>query len=225
MEEIAGQRGISAGYDIKFIPTRHSLLSRLKNGQDQDSWRSFFETYWRAIYSTARRSGLEDVEAQDVVQETVISVFKSIQHAGYDKSKGRFKYWLLRVTKRRIVDELRKRIKGQISLSLDSSSSKAGVEDPLQQIPDPAGCELEAIWETEWEHNLLEAALERVKQKVDAKNYQIFDLHVFKNRSVAEVAQVTNVSPARVYLVKHRIQKVLRQELEIVRNGVGLDGI
>ncbi|HEY3854845.1 MAG TPA: sigma-70 family RNA polymerase sigma factor [Verrucomicrobiae bacterium] len=221
MEQIPRQNEASAGYDIKFIPTRDSLLSRLKNGQDQESWRSFFETYWRAVYGTARRAGLTDEEAQDVVQETVLSVFKSLQ-SGYDKGKGRFKFWLLRLIQRRIVDEFRKRMKGQVSLNAERSDGKGNEEDALQQIPDPAGCELEAVWEAEWENNLLEAALERVKQKVELKNYQIFDLHVCKSRSVTEVAQVMNVSPARVYLVKHRLQRILKQELETVGNGVGL---
>jgi RNA polymerase sigma factor (sigma-70 family) len=220
MEEIARQSEANAGYDIKSIPTRDSLLSRLKNGQDQESWRTFFETYWRAIYGTARRAGLAEEEAQDVVQETVLSVFKSL-HSGYDKDKGRFKFWLLRLIQRRIVDEFRKRLKGQISLN-EERDGKAGEEDPLQQIPDPAGCQLEAVWEAEWEHNLLEAALERVKKKVDLKNYQIFDLHVLKSLSVTEVSQVMNVNPARVYLVKHRLQRILKQELEAIGNGVGL---
>ena len=54
------------------IPTRYSLLSRLQDWDDQESWRVFFDTYWRLIYSVAARSGLTESEAQDVVQETII---------------------------------------------------------------------------------------------------------------------------------------------------------
>ena len=61
------------------IPTRYSLLSRLQDREDQDSWKDFFDTYWRLIYSFAIKSGLTDAEAQDVVQETVISVAQDIQ--------------------------------------------------------------------------------------------------------------------------------------------------
>src|ERR1043166_8349867 len=62
----------------ELIPTRQSLLSRLKDFDDHESWRDFFETYWRLIFNTAVKAGLTEVEAQDVVQGTVISGFKSM---------------------------------------------------------------------------------------------------------------------------------------------------
>ena len=58
--------------EADFIPTRRTLLSRLKNFDDHLSWRNFFDTYWKLIYSVALKSGLRDAEAQEVVQETVI---------------------------------------------------------------------------------------------------------------------------------------------------------
>ncbi len=60
------------------VPTRRSLLSRLKRWEDQDSWREFFDTYWKLIYSVAVKSGLSDQEAEDVVQETVLTVAKKM---------------------------------------------------------------------------------------------------------------------------------------------------
>jgi hypothetical protein len=51
----------------ELIPTRESLLSRLKNWEDRDSWEDFFDTYWKLIYGTARKAGLTDAEAQDIV--------------------------------------------------------------------------------------------------------------------------------------------------------------
>src|SRR5688572_618544 len=35
----------------EFIPTRQSLLSRLRDWDDRESWNDFFETYWKLIYS------------------------------------------------------------------------------------------------------------------------------------------------------------------------------
>ena len=62
------------------LPTRRSLLSRLRDWQDQEGWREFFDTYWRLIYNVARNSGLADAEAQDVVQNTFIYLALSIVH-------------------------------------------------------------------------------------------------------------------------------------------------
>ncbi len=47
----------------EFLPTRKSLLSRLKNWDDSQSWREFFDTYWSLIYGVAIKGGLSDAEA------------------------------------------------------------------------------------------------------------------------------------------------------------------
>src|SRR5580658_10178103 len=71
MQEVAFRAETAAVDGVKGIPTRRSLLSRLKNWNDNESWKTFFDTYWRLIYNTAVRAGLNDAEAQDVVQDTI----------------------------------------------------------------------------------------------------------------------------------------------------------
>src|SRR5215216_3070583 len=93
------------------LSTRYSLLSRLQDWDDQDSWKDFFDTYWRLIYAVALKSGLTETEAQDVVQETVISVAKDIHKFKRDRKLGSFKGWLRNITLWRIADRLRKRTK------------------------------------------------------------------------------------------------------------------
>ncbi|MBM3833633.1 MAG: sigma-70 family RNA polymerase sigma factor [Verrucomicrobia bacterium] len=63
----------------EFIPTRRSLLSRLKDWDDQESWKEFFNTYWKLIYGVAIKSGLTDAEAPDVVQDAIISIAKKMR--------------------------------------------------------------------------------------------------------------------------------------------------
>src|SRR5438128_7978586 len=91
------------------LATRRSLVDRLANWDDQRRWQDFFDTYWKLIYSAARKSGLTDSEAQEVVQETVITVAKKIDKLHYDPALGSFKGWLLQITRWRIVDQFRKR--------------------------------------------------------------------------------------------------------------------
>src|ERR1700751_1573386 len=95
------------------IATRRSLVDRLANWGDQRRWQEFFDTYWKLIYSTARKSGLTDQEAQEVVQETIITVAKKIDKLRYDPAIGSFKGWLLQITRWRIVDQFRKREPGE----------------------------------------------------------------------------------------------------------------
>ena len=66
------------------IATRASLLDRLKDREDQPSWQEFFDCYWELIFRVAKKGGLTDAEAQDVVQETVISVSNKLPGFVYD---------------------------------------------------------------------------------------------------------------------------------------------
>jgi len=195
-----------------FIPTRHSLLSRLKDWDDQESWRDFFDTYWKLIYGVAIKSGMSDIEAQEVVQETVIAVAKKIPEFKTDPAFGSFKAWLLHLTRWRIADQLRKRQRQ--GPAQQHRSDKTSTTSTIGKIQDPAGFELEHIWDDEWEKNLIDAAIEKVKRQSNARHYQMFYLHVIKKQSVLQVAKSLGVSAAQVYLVKHRIGRRIKREIK-----------
>jgi RNA polymerase sigma-70 factor (ECF subfamily) len=193
------------------IPTRYSLLSRLQDREDQDSWKDFFDTYWRLIYSFAIKSGLTDAEAQDVVQETVISVAKDIQKFKRDRTLGTFKGWLRNLTRWRIADQLRKRDR-----SVPAGSNLSNTLPGPDEIAGPVSADLEAIWEADWQSNLLKAALERIKPRVKEEHYQIFDLNVIRQWPVGKVAQTLGVNIGMVYLAKHRVMALIKKDIRVL---------
>ena len=203
---------VMASHREGMIPTRYSLLSRLQNWDDQESWKAFFDTYWRLIYSTAVNSGLNEAEAQDVVQETVICVAKDIQKFKRDRAKGSFKGWLRNLTRWRIRDQLRKRLPGQIE-SGEASDEEAD-HTLLEELAGSGGPSVEEIWEKEWEENLFEAAIDRVKRRVKEEQFQMFDLYVVKKWPVEKVAGTLGVSSGQVYLAKHRIGGLIKKEVQ-----------
>jgi len=192
--------------------TRRSLLSRLKQSNAQESWREFFDTYWRLIHITALNAGLTDSEAQEVVQETVLTVVRKIKDFRYDPAIGSFKGWLLTMVRWRIGDQFRKR-KQQIPPPSARDATKTSGTATLERIADPAPINLDAVWEEEWQRTLFAAALSRVKRQANARHYQMFDLHAVKHWSVDKVAQTLGVSAGQVRLAKHRITALMRQEV------------
>src|SRR5438045_9765149 len=96
----------------EFIPTRKSLLTRLKRWDDHDSWRDFFNTYWKLIYGVAIKAGLSHGEAEEVVQETVLAVARSIAAFKYNPAVCAFKSWLLQVTRSKIANQYARRNRG-----------------------------------------------------------------------------------------------------------------
>lgn len=194
------------------IATRTTLLERLKDWRDNPSWQEFFDTYWKLIYGFAIRSGLNQSEAQDVVQETMLSVAKNIPTFKYDRTIGSFKHWLLNMTRWRISDQVRKR--KNLVAEADQERPTETQTGRVNRVPDPASLDLDALWETEWEKTLLEAAVNKVKRQLDPEKYQIFDLLVNKEWPPQKVADTFNMTINQVYLAKHRVTELIKDEVE-----------
>lgn len=195
------------------LATRASLLGRLKNWDDAESWEEFTQTYSLLIYNVARQAGLSKDEAQDVVQETLVGVAKRIHEFESSPERGSFKSWLLNLTRWRIADHFRDRL--PVQESLPASASPEDRTATVERVPDPAN--LDAVWETEWKKRVFETALTRVCRRVSPKHAQIFDLYAVRNWSTAKVAKELGVSMVQVYLVNHRMTKLLKAEVEYLR--------
>lgn len=197
------------------IPTRASLLERLKDMGDQASWNAFYEIYHGLIFSVAKRAGLNESEAGEVVQDTLISVAKKMPDFTYDPAKDSFKGWLLTVVRWRILDQLSKRA---VRSSERADSGRQAEQDTrtatVHRVPDPAGTALERVWEEEWELQLLQAALGRIKRQVRPQHYQIYHLHVILGQPAHQVARALRVNTAQIYLAKHRVGNLLKKEVK-----------
>src|ERR1041384_2789873 len=145
------------------LATRRSLLSRLKQSNAQESWREFFDTYWRLIYTTALNARLTDSEAQEVVQETVLTVVRKIKSFHYDPAVGSFKGWLLTIVRWRIGDQFRKRPQ-QIQTPISRKAGETSGTATLERVADPGLINLDELWEEEWQRTLFDTALSRVKR-------------------------------------------------------------
>jgi len=195
--------------DVDSLPTRSSLLGRLRNLGDDAGWRVFFDTYWRLIYNVARKAGLTDADAQDVVQETVIAVARRMPEFRYDPAKGSFKQWLLVITRRRIQDHLRRAYRSSCLVPLTADPTLE-LENAVSPQPSP-DAQLDAAWEWEWRETLRSAALARIRQRCAPKHYQVFDYCVLQGFPSAKVAGMLGLSLAQVYLAKHRVSRTMKR--------------
>ncbi len=194
----------------EFIPTRTSLLRRVKDWNDQQSWEEFFALYRRLVYSLAIKAGLTESEAEDVVQETMISTAKTIKEFKYDPGQCSFKSWLRHLTQKRIADAFRKR---PASGSLRESSARETDTIPIvEHLPDPASIDLNAVWEQEWRQKIFDAATERAKVQVSPEQFQMFDFYVLRKMPVQKAAAALEVSVGQIYLAKHRIMRLIKKE-------------
>jgi RNA polymerase sigma factor (sigma-70 family) len=210
-----------AAYSKELKSTRYTLLRRLEKWDDHQSWKDFFEIYGWFIRRLAIKSGLGQAEAEDVVQETLLSVAQQIHKFRHDRAFGSFRGWLHRITRRRIADQFRRRA--------PERTPKGDLENPLHfevsEIPDRDEA-LEALWETEWKANLFEAAMARVKRRIKEEQYQLFTCYVVKGWPALKVARMFRVSLAKVYVNKHRVAALIAREIrELEKSPIEVNGI
>ncbi|MBI3192059.1 MAG: sigma-70 family RNA polymerase sigma factor [Pedosphaera parvula] len=214
-----------------FLPTRQSLLSRLKNWDDRASWQEFFDTYGRLIHRSAVKAGLTDAEAQDVVQETILLVAKKLPDFKYDPAIGSFKSWLGLLTRRRIEKQFKKRLPFRVRTDGEAvvpvlpsprdASDRGRRTATIERLPGQGLEDFERQWDVEWEKNLWDAAVARVKRQIKPRQYQMFDLYALKEWPVREVARALNVSVAQVYVNKHRVTALIARELRRLQKEAG----
>ena len=194
--------------------TRKTLIEKLDNWSDWSSWDEFYRTYSNFVFHVARKSGLSDDEANDVVQETFIGVAKNLQKKKFDTSQGSFKSFLLNQARWRILDQFRRRKKQQereanIHGDFEEDDRRTA---PIDRLGDPKGQELEKLWDKEWQNQVMELALRRVRSMVSPRQFQIFSCYVLKGWSPERVKEELGVNAAQVYLAKHRVGRLLKKE-------------
>ena len=205
--------------DASSIQTQPGLLDRLKQGGDTESWQTFYRIYGKLVRDFSIQAGLTDTEADEVVQETAIAMARHLPDYRYDPKVCRFKTWLLNQASWRIKDQLKKRKKdapANYSANAAPANTMPGDEtartSTINRVPDSAATDLDQLFEAEWRKNLFATALERVKEKFSLKQFQIFDLLVFKEWPASDVAKSLGVSLANAYVTRHRISTAIATE-------------
>jgi RNA polymerase sigma factor (sigma-70 family) len=203
------------------LPTRASLLKRLRDSNDSQSWEEFHRIYRGLLTGVARRGGLNEHEADEAVQDIMIAVSRKLPEFRYDPQKDSFKGWLLQIARWKISDQMRKRPKQPPPASaayLAEDETRTGTklltgarDLPSRGISDPVQ-DFEAIWESEWQQHLLMRALASVKRRARPAQYAIYHLHVLEEMPVETVCRVLEVNSAQVYLAKHRVGSLVRKE-------------
>src|SRR3954453_10346328 len=136
--------------------TRARLLVRIRDGHDTDAWRQFVHLYAPVVYGFARKRGLQDADAADLMQEVMRSVAAAAGRLDYDPRRGSFRGWLYTVTRNKLYNFLDGR-RHQVRGSGDSDAQDR-LED--QAAPDDG---TEAMWDHEYQRRLSALAMDRVR--------------------------------------------------------------
>lgn len=186
--------------------TRASLLVQIRDGSNHTAWQEFMRLYGPVVYGFARKRGLQDADAADLMQDVMRSVSSAIGRLDYDRKQGAFRGWLFTITRNKVFNFLsarRIRPRG----SGDTSTNKL-----LDSHPDSD--EGEEEWEVEYQRRLAALAMERVKGEFQENTWRAFWLTAVEGVAAAEAGKQVGMSPGAVYVAKSRVLARLKEEVE-----------
>lgn len=189
--------------------TRASLLVQLRDGDNTDAWHEFVRLYGPVVYGFARKRGLQDADAADLMQDVLRSVSSAIGRLDYDRKQGTFRGWLFTITRNKVFNFLSaRRIRPQGSG--DTTTNKL-----LQAHPEAVdGTE---TWELEYQRRLAAIAMEQVQPEFQESTWRAFWLTAVEGQSAGDVAQQLKMSSGAVYVAKSRVLARLKQEVDTLR--------
>lgn len=184
--------------------TQATLLDRLREAADPLAWDEFFERYWRLVYAMARQRGCSEHSAEEVVQETMLAVFRQRQVFRYDPARGRFRDWLGAVV-RNVISQRHRRA----DLLAQAHAAASAENDPLEQVAGAAETPDE-VWDQAFEQTLLASLLDVIRHEVAPETFQAFELTFLHDLPAATAASLTGLSRNAVYLARRRVLDRLR---------------
>ena len=168
------------------------------------------------IRAACKRAELLHAEADEVVQETVICVFEKMADFVYDPAQGSFRAWLFNLIGWRIEDQRRKRLPDS---PMRKENARATDKDSTAAFDGIPGRTEETVAEElarQWKLSTLERAVEKIKGKVKARHFQIFQLYALQGFAGTRVAKSLGVTVGQVYLVTHRITRLVEKEVALM---------
>ncbi|XZE22031.1 RNA polymerase sigma factor [Pirellulaceae bacterium SH449] len=190
-----------------FPETSETLIARVKNLGDVDSWSEFVGIYQPTILRMAKRRGLQDADALDVAQQILISVSHSISSWSPDLDAPPFRAWLVTIARNAITNALSRK-------PIDSAWGGSSVISQLNSLPEPSSIEeTRAELSRETRNQTVLWAANQIRNEYSPSVWQAFWLTAIEGQPIAEVAKVLNCSTGSIYVARYRVVARLKEKV------------
>lgn len=182
--------------------TRASLILRLRDAADVAAWDEFTDIYAPVVFRLARRQGLQPADADDLVQEVLAAVARSVGTWLKRDDRGTFRAWLIRIARNTAIDFLTRR---------KHQPWAAGGEDAARALDKVAADDdVSSDFDIEYRREVFRWASIHVREAVSESTWRAFWLTSVEDQPIAEVAERIGTSVGSVYIARSRVMKRLR---------------
>ncbi len=197
----------------EFPETSHSLIARVKDLGDGAAWGEFLGIYEPVIFRMARRRGLQDADAQDVMQQVFLSISRSIESWTSGDSKPPFRAWLTTIARNAITKALTRRPR-------EVATGSTSMVELLEAQSDSLETTAEILAETRKE--LVRWATEQIRSEFSEATWKVFWLTAIEGVSIVEVSKSTGRSAGALYVARYRVIARLKEKVMEVSQDWGL---
>ena len=184
--------------------TRSSVIRAVANTENEAAWQRFFDLYAGFVFFIARSKGLNDTDADDIVQMVFVDLVRNLPSFKYDREKGRFRSYLAALVKWRVIDRL-KAVRRDAAL-------KAGFMEEVKET----GQGDEEFADREWKAVAMDHALRRIKSSVRPEHYAAFVASTVEGQDTETVMKLYNLSRDNLYQIRKRLSERLRKVMSEV---------
>ncbi len=181
--------------------TSNSLLFRAKSG-DEVSWRHLTDLYRPLLLGWLRRHGVPPQDLDDLTQEILLSVVRSLPAFEHNGNRGAFRTWLRTIVLKRVMDYRRR------GSNQGPEGQAVGTLDDVAVAPS----ELERLWDEEHDDYVVRCVIELVRHQFEPLTFQAFSRQAFDGARPSEVAEELGLSVAAVYAAKARVMRFVRRQ-------------
>jgi len=194
--------------------TRQTLLEKIRDKHDENSWEDFVFYYKQYIYVVVRSMNLTHHDAEEIVQMVLLKVWEKLPDFQYDREKGRFRGWLCRVTGNIVKNFLRSR-KSQIN-----RVEKLKQQEEINYLNSVSLPEIENIASREWETYIANIAWKNIENSFNDHVKECF-LLMSDEVPVPDIAVKLGISESSVYVYKKRVLDRLFAEINRLERDLG----
>ena len=182
--------------------TSLTLLERLREPRNDAAWDRFVSLYSPLLFAFARRAGMNDNDAADVVQDVFLVLMAELPRFEYDAARKNFRGWLKTITVHKCRERQRRRA---------SAMAQGGEDGGLSDVADDVT--VEAFWEDEYQKQLVARALEIMQAEFEPTTWQACWQTTVEDRPAVDVAAELGITLNAVYVARSRVLRRLREEL------------
>lgn len=185
--------------------TRSSVLKAVADTSNEKAWKRLFDLYAGFVFSIARSKGLTVTDSDDIVQNVFVDLARNLPQFNYDRTKGRFRSYLIGLVNWRVTDKLR--------------AGKRDVDFKSQYGEDMKGAVAEddgIFLENEWRAAAMEEALRRIKDEVNPDHFAAFVASTIEGQDTETVMNLYSITRDNLYQIRKRLTLKLKEATQAV---------